>query len=197
MRLVVGAVATTLLATMVSLPPAVAEPFAEPFAEPLAEPAAERATSPASAPTIDWRSCGQRFDCARVRVPLDYDRPDGRTLSVALIKLSAADPARRIGTLFVNPGGPGEFGVDFVRHEARSAPPETRAHALRRHRVRPSRRRQEQPAPLLRQRQAAERVLGPDPLVPGHSEQTSARSSQPTTGTRPAANAATRHWRHT
>lgn len=71
-------------------------------------------------PSIDWRACGGPFACARFRVPLDHDEPDGPTISLALIKLPAARPGRRIGTLFTNPGGPGEFGVDFVRDEARS-----------------------------------------------------------------------------
>ena len=40
-------------------------------------------------------------------------------ISLALIKLGATDPAHRIGTLFTNPGGPGNSGVAFVRDEAR------------------------------------------------------------------------------
>ena len=47
-------------------------------------------------------------------VPLDYDRPRGATISIALTRLPATDPARRIGSLFLNPGGPGGSGVDFV-----------------------------------------------------------------------------------
>src|SRR5262249_1553688 len=49
-------------------------------------------------------------------VPLDYARPHERTISIALIKLPASDTANRIGSLFANPGGPGESGVDFIRH---------------------------------------------------------------------------------
>jgi pimeloyl-ACP methyl ester carboxylesterase len=44
-----------------------------------------------------------------------------------LIRLPAADPARRIGSLFVNPGGPGGSGVDFVRAIGRFLPLELRA----------------------------------------------------------------------
>jgi pimeloyl-ACP methyl ester carboxylesterase len=47
-------------------------------------------------------------------VPLDYDRPNGRTISIAVARAPAKDPANRIGSLFVNPGGPGAPGVDFV-----------------------------------------------------------------------------------
>jgi len=48
-------------------------------------------------------------------VPLDYDHPRGATISLALIRLPAGDPARKIGSIFLNPGGPGGSGVDFVR----------------------------------------------------------------------------------
>ena len=56
------------------------------------------------------------FECgATAQVPLDYDQPHGATISLALIRLPATDPAHRIGSLFLNPGGPGGSGVDFVR----------------------------------------------------------------------------------
>ena len=48
-------------------------------------------------------------------MPLDYDQPQGPTISLALVRVPAGDPARRIGSLFVNPGGPGGSGVDFVK----------------------------------------------------------------------------------
>jgi pimeloyl-ACP methyl ester carboxylesterase len=52
-------------------------------------------------------------------VPLDYDRPRNRRITLALIRLPATDQARRVGTLFPNPGGPGGSGVDFVRGAAK------------------------------------------------------------------------------
>ena len=63
---------------------------------------------------IEWQPCHEQFQCATVRVPLDYDRPRSGTISIALTRLPATDPARRIGSLFLNPGGPGGSGVDFV-----------------------------------------------------------------------------------
>src|SRR5690349_12001334 len=54
------------------------------------------------------------FECGTVAVPLDYDKPRGATISIALVRLPAADPSRRIGSLFLNPGGPGGSGVDFA-----------------------------------------------------------------------------------
>jgi pimeloyl-ACP methyl ester carboxylesterase len=47
-------------------------------------------------------------------VPLDYDRPKGKQITLALARLPAADPSRKIGSLFLNPGGPGGSGVDFL-----------------------------------------------------------------------------------
>ena len=54
------------------------------------------------------------LDCATYAVPLDHDEPDGPTVDLALSRRPASDPGRRIGTLFVNPGGPGGSGVDLV-----------------------------------------------------------------------------------
>jgi pimeloyl-ACP methyl ester carboxylesterase len=48
-------------------------------------------------------------------VPLDYDNPDGAMIKLALFRIPAKDPNRRIGVLLFNPGGPGESGVDFLR----------------------------------------------------------------------------------
>lgn len=47
-------------------------------------------------------------------MPLDYDQPRGPRITLALTRLPATDKARRIGSLFLNPGGPGGSGVDFV-----------------------------------------------------------------------------------
>ncbi|MFN8182947.1 MAG: alpha/beta hydrolase [Candidatus Nanopelagicales bacterium] len=74
-------------------------------------PLAERAPST----SIAWTSCGERLECARIRVPLDWDRPRGRTISLAVIRHLASRPEERIGSLFINPGGPGESGVELVK----------------------------------------------------------------------------------
>jgi pimeloyl-ACP methyl ester carboxylesterase len=68
-------------------------------------------------PVIDWRTCKghPRFDCARVRVPLDYDDPSGPTVPIAITRLPASKPAHRVGSIFTNPGGPGGSGVDFIQ----------------------------------------------------------------------------------
>ena len=45
-------------------------------------------------------------------MPLDYDEPDGETISIALARVPATDQAGRIGSLITNPGGPGGSGVE-------------------------------------------------------------------------------------
>lgn len=78
-------------------------------------------TSPAAgatvdaAPGIDWTPCGEQLQCASVAVPLDHADPDGPTISLAVIRRPASRPDQRIGTLFVDPGGPGDTGVGLVR----------------------------------------------------------------------------------
>ncbi|MET9893540.1 hypothetical protein ABZZ47_25675 [Streptomyces sp. NPDC006465] len=71
--------------------------------------AEEGATSSVPPLELDWRVCvqGSPYDCATARVPLDYSRPRGRTIELAVIKRKATGPGRRIGTLLFNPGGPG------------------------------------------------------------------------------------------
>lgn len=72
----------------------------------------------AAVPRIAWQPCGPQFpgvECATVSVPLDYDLPDGARTSLALARVPASDRAKRIGSLFVNPGGPGGSGVDLIK----------------------------------------------------------------------------------
>lgn len=64
---------------------------------------------------LAWSNCGGQFECATMDVPLTYDQPDGKTISLDLIKLPAADPDQRLGSLVLNPGGPGGSGVDYAR----------------------------------------------------------------------------------
>jgi pimeloyl-ACP methyl ester carboxylesterase len=63
---------------------------------------------------LDWRPCDTYFYCARLLVPFDYARPAWRRFSLPVIKLPAADPAARIGSLVINPGGPGGSGVQYA-----------------------------------------------------------------------------------
>jgi len=80
-----------------------------------AKPSPSAAAVAAAVPQLDWVDCGDGFECATALVPLDHDRPHGTKISLALARLPATDPSRRIGSLFLNPGGPGGSGVEFVR----------------------------------------------------------------------------------
>ena len=71
--------------------------------------------------TIDWKDCSDGtspFQCGTVTVPLDYEHPDGRTITIALKKLPASDGNAEHGSLFTNPGGPGASGIETVRDPA-------------------------------------------------------------------------------
>ncbi|TDC09754.1 alpha/beta hydrolase [Actinomadura bangladeshensis] len=56
--------------------------------------------------------------CATLRVPLDYARPSGATIGIALIRVPATDRRHRIGSLLFNFGGPGGAGVDALAQVA-------------------------------------------------------------------------------
>ena len=63
------------------------------------------------------------FSCAVVTVPLDYTNPQGESISIAMKKRAAAGGHSQ-GTLFINPGGPGDSGVAFAEQAGTSFAPE-------------------------------------------------------------------------
>ena len=63
---------------------------------------------------IDWSELNSSVDIGRLAVPVDYDEPDGPQIELHLARRSADDPDERIGSLLVNPGGPGFGGSDFA-----------------------------------------------------------------------------------
>ncbi|MBD0693595.1 alpha/beta hydrolase [Streptomyces sp. CBMA123] len=76
---------------------------------------------------LDWAPCDGEADqdadqeeaavqCATLKAPLDYADPGGRSIDVPVAKVPAADPAHRIGSLLLNPGGPGNSGVTMARN---------------------------------------------------------------------------------
>jgi pimeloyl-ACP methyl ester carboxylesterase len=89
---------------------------------PAAPAAAAPATTAAPAPagSIAWGPCDpaeeapERVLCGTLDVPVDWRKPRGPKITLALAKLPAADPAQRIGSLLINPGGPGGSGVSFA-----------------------------------------------------------------------------------
>ncbi|MEV1329597.1 alpha/beta hydrolase [Micromonospora costi] len=101
---------------------AVAPAVAAPVGAGWGRPATTDRTSPTEArrvdrvptPRIDWYPCYDYAECATVRLPLDYDKPHGATTEIAVLRVKARDQQRRIGSLFVNPGGPGGPGTDMA-----------------------------------------------------------------------------------
>jgi pimeloyl-ACP methyl ester carboxylesterase len=71
---------------------------------------------PASAPRILWAACPEEagVECGTMKVPADWARPHGPATVLTIARRKATDPARRIGVLLVNPGGPGGSAVDFT-----------------------------------------------------------------------------------
>ena len=71
---------------------------------------------------LTWTDCtddatGTAFQCATVTVPLDYDHPQGKTITVSLKKLPSTSPSPR-GSVFLNPGGPGGSGISLIESQA-------------------------------------------------------------------------------
>jgi pimeloyl-ACP methyl ester carboxylesterase len=62
---------------------------------------------------IDWQSCNQDFQCATLAVPIDYTKLSTGTFEIALLKYEART-SKKLGSLIVNPGGPGGSGVDYA-----------------------------------------------------------------------------------
>jgi pimeloyl-ACP methyl ester carboxylesterase len=78
---------------------------------------------------VDWKPCADSSgqECATIKVPVDYAHPAGDRFGLALRKVPATDPSKRIGSLLVNPGGPGGSGVQFAQTASGSFSPELRA----------------------------------------------------------------------
>ncbi|HEY3534024.1 MAG TPA: alpha/beta fold hydrolase [Pedococcus sp.] len=92
-------------------------------ASPSPEPSAPARTSPMPSTSralarfyhqgLDWQACGGN-QCAQLTVPLDYAKPQGRTITLAVLKVPASDQQHKVGALVVNPGGPGGSGVQYA-----------------------------------------------------------------------------------
>jgi pimeloyl-ACP methyl ester carboxylesterase len=79
-----------------------------------------RAVPPDDGPVdpIDWKACDGSFECGTLTVPLDYADPTGDTIELAVVRRPATKGAKRVGSVFVNPGGPGGSGIEFVKSGA-------------------------------------------------------------------------------
>ncbi|MGO8727346.1 MAG: alpha/beta hydrolase [Streptosporangiaceae bacterium] len=97
-----------------------------------AHPAQSSGSPAAAAPAqggaaLQWKPCpqvAQRLQCSKLQVPLDYQRPGGRKITLALSEVPATAPAaRRQGVLLVNPGGPGGSGLSLAADVAQGLSP--------------------------------------------------------------------------
>ena len=74
-------------------------------------------TSDFATPTISWDACGTGLECGYIDVPINYSDFKSKTTSLYVVKHAATDANARIGSLLVNPGGPG-FGGSFLAESA-------------------------------------------------------------------------------
>ncbi|MGI5490151.1 alpha/beta hydrolase [Microtetraspora malaysiensis] len=77
--------------------------------------AATPANAEARTSTIDWQQCKdtqEKVECATVKVPLDWSKPNGQTIEIGLARRKAAKPGARIGSILFNAGGPGISAVE-------------------------------------------------------------------------------------
>ena len=73
-------------------------------------------TLPTTKSTLRWSACSNNkaVECANLVVPRDPAKPAGSMVTVAVARMKATDSKNRIGTLLVNPGGPGASGRTFA-----------------------------------------------------------------------------------
>ncbi|MFN8156931.1 MAG: alpha/beta hydrolase [Candidatus Nanopelagicales bacterium] len=88
-----------------------------------ADPDVDPALAPFYTQRLNWASCGGSYQCAQLTVPLDYKEPTGETIKLSVIRLKSSRGGTHLGSLFINPGGPGSSAIDFARG-ARSVFPE-------------------------------------------------------------------------
>ncbi|MEU5280323.1 alpha/beta hydrolase [Streptomyces asoensis] len=68
---------------------------------------------------LSWRGCGvPGFECAGMKVPLDYADPGAGDIRLAVARKKATGPGKRLGSLLVNPGGPGGSAVGYLQNYA-------------------------------------------------------------------------------
>jgi pimeloyl-ACP methyl ester carboxylesterase len=65
-------------------------------------------------PKLGWYKCYQIAECATVKLPLDYDQPKGAKTEIAVLRIKAKDQKHKVGSLFINPGGPGGSATSFA-----------------------------------------------------------------------------------
>ncbi|MET9773383.1 alpha/beta hydrolase [Streptomyces sp. NPDC006367] len=68
---------------------------------------------------LSWRECGvPGFQCATMKAPLDYAKPADGDVRLAVARKKATGPGKRLGSLLVNPGGPGGSAIGYLQQYA-------------------------------------------------------------------------------
>jgi pimeloyl-ACP methyl ester carboxylesterase len=75
-------------------------------------------------PCLDAQSAPVELECGSIIVPLDYSQPGGRLIEIAVARVPTGNDDDRIGSLLLNPGGPGASGIDFLQSAALIMPEE-------------------------------------------------------------------------
>jgi pimeloyl-ACP methyl ester carboxylesterase len=74
---------------------------------------------------LTWRECGvPGFECSTMKAPLDYAKPGGKEIKLAVSRKKATGPGKRLGSLLVNPGGPGGSAIGYLQSYAALGYPE-------------------------------------------------------------------------
>ena len=63
---------------------------------------------------LAWKTCHGNFQCASLKVPIDYINKSAGTFNIAVIRYRDPHQHNRIGSLVINPGGPGVSGIDYA-----------------------------------------------------------------------------------
>jgi pimeloyl-ACP methyl ester carboxylesterase len=64
--------------------------------------------------TLNWSSCYDTFQCATLKVPIDYTNASLGQFDIAVVRYRDPNQKNRIGSLVINPGGPGVSGVEYA-----------------------------------------------------------------------------------
>jgi pimeloyl-ACP methyl ester carboxylesterase len=79
-----------------------------------AAPAGQALVDAVPTPKLGWYKCYQIAECATTMLPLDYNQPNGAKTEIAILRIKAKNQSRKIGSLFLNPGGPGGSATEFA-----------------------------------------------------------------------------------
>ncbi len=121
--LLLGALAALVVAAGCAPPGPPGRPAQVSQPRPTAPSTTTSTTQPPVTP-MSWSPCNGDLQCGTLVVPLDYAQPDGPTIPIAVARHPAEDPAARIGSLVIDPGGPGLSGIDDMANELSALTPQ-------------------------------------------------------------------------